>query len=280
MYDGGAGDRRQLLHAIDLMTVHDWENAKSALERIDDPVAGRLHLMVGECERREREQHRSLAFLRHEVGNALAIAIANLEGVIDGVLPANVSRWQGIAEALRDVTRLLERYNLETDEPVSAPVTDEVFSICALIAAQYAAISGLANAKDVRVAYYPCGKHHASCAAFRGDAVAMGQILRNVLINAVRYTPPGGNVELVCDRPDGQLLVTIRNSGPGIAPADAAHLFEEGYRGGNATRDDGSGLGLAVVAKLLKAFHGRAQLLDEGRDGTTFSIALPATPST
>ena len=266
----------QLLHAVDMLVAHDWEQAKLALETLDDPIAGRLHLLVGECERREREEKRHAAFLRHEIGNALSIAMATVEGMVDGVLPFETERLHVVDGALHDVAAMLERWRKGVTETELPSGCDETFNICALIGAQYAGITGLAQAKGVRVAYYPCGKAHDACRNFHGDPVAVAQILRNVLINAVRYTPPGGNVELACELPEGELVVTIRDSGPGIAPADAAHIFEEGYR---ASETPGEGLGLAVVDNLLRSFGGRARVVETSAAGTTFLIALPAVPA-
>lgn len=268
---------QQLLHAIDMMMVCDWENAKTAIEDLDDALSGRLHMLISECERREQENHRVAALMRHEMGNALSVAMANLEGVMDGVLACDRQRLEAMHEAMGTVSSLLDRWRRAPEGSPTETIRLETFNICALIGAQYAGITALADAKDVRVAFYPCGRKYSTCTQFRGDPVAIGQILRNVLINAVRYTPPGGNVELVCDRPDGDLLVTIRDSGPGIAPEDLPHVFEEGYRGDRASVE-GSGLGLTVVERLLQAFGGRARVVEEQRGGATFLIDLPAAP--
>ena len=266
---------QKLIHALDMMIVHDWENAKAALDDLHDPISGRLYMLVAECKRQEVRRQRRSALLRHEMGNALSVALANVEGIIDGIVPNESVRWEGIGEALRSVAAMLDRWRRGPDAEPAETVRIETFDICALVTAQYATISGLAEAKNVRVGFQPCGSQHERCSTFRGDPVAIGQILRNVLINAVRYTPPGGNVELACDWPGDRLQITIRDSGPGIPPQDAPHIFEEGYRS-PATAKQGSGLGLSVVATLLRELGGSARVVDEQGGGTTFSIELPA----
>jgi signal transduction histidine kinase len=149
------------------------------------------------------------------------------------------------------------------------------FNICALISAHAAAIAGLAGAKNVSIVYDPCGVLHQECMEYRGDPARVGQVLRNVLINAVRYTPPGGSVHVTCDREGNSLTLAVRDSGPGIEKEDLPHIFEAGYRGRN-TREKGSGLGLSVVSRLLSSLGGHARVESSDGSGVVFTIQLPA----
>jgi two-component system, OmpR family, phosphate regulon sensor histidine kinase PhoR len=105
------------------------------------------------------------------------------------------------------------------------------------------------------------------------------QVVTNLLGNAATYTPEEGQIEIRA-RPDpaaGQAVLTVRNSGPGIAPEDREHLFEKFYRGGNAlTRQDGgSGLGLAIVKSLVDLHHGTIAVESEPGKGAAFIVRLP-----
>ncbi len=271
----GTAVGESILHALDLTMLGDSEGAKALLEPLDDPFAGRLFLLICEFEQHEQARKRSLALIRHEIGNALSIAQANIEGIMDGVLPQTPERLDGIHEALTTAGRLLDDLKRSPEGLPSHAIRIETFNICAMIAAQYATITGLAEAKNVRVLFDPCGRKHSACTKFRGDPTRIGQILRNVLINAVRFTPPGGTVHLICDHPDGELTVTVRDTGPGIDPGDLPRIFDEGYRGSNSV---GSGLGLNVVSNLLKAFGGNARVVSERNGGATFTLSLPALP--
>lgn len=263
-----------ILHALDLATIEQWEEAKSLLEPLVDPIAGRLFLLVSEAERKERARKRGISLMRHEIGNALSIAQANVEGMMDGVLDVTRSRFEGIHEALVTAGTLLDDMKRAPAEAPVPPVRIQRFNICALISAQYATIAGLASSKNVSVRYDPCGMNHAECRDFAGDPVRVAQVLRNVLINAVRYSRPGGAIELHCDKPGAHLALTVRDSGPGIAPDEAARVFDEGYRGKNAS-GEGSGIGLNVVANLLRALGGDARVVNEERHGATFMLTLP-----
>jgi len=270
--------RSTILHAIDLASMREWDDAKMLLESIDDPVANRLFMLICELEEIEHVRLRQRSVIRHEVGNAITIAQANVEGIIDGLLPSTPARMEGIRSSLASAATIIDglRRLPEPGRPDDV-ICIEAFDICSLIGAHASAIAGLAEAKGVSVIYDSCGEHHRSCQTFRGDASGVGQILRNVLINAVRYTPPGGSVEISCDREGSDITLVVQDSGEGIAAEDVPYVFEEGYRGKNA-RKESSGLGLGVVKKLAKLFGGNARVVEDGKRGATFVITLPTTP--
>ena len=267
-----------LLHAMDLASVRDWDESKALLESMDDPIAGRFFMFVCALEQEAQLRDRHAATIRHEVGNALTIAQANVEGILDGILQSTPERLNGVLAALSSASAMIDALKrLPEADPLGDVVRIETFNICALIAAHAAAIAGLAESKNVRVEYEPCGTSRESCMSFRGDTSRVGQILRNVLINAVRYTPPGGSVNIRCDQPGSDLTLVISDSGVGITREDALHLFEPGYRGKNAS-GPGSGIGLGVVEKILKSLGGRARVASTEGAGTVFTITLPTIP--
>ena len=139
-------------------------------------------------------------------------------------------RYAGIYEALRDANYLLDdlRRACAPSEPRNSTIVIETFDICALLRAQCAAIQGLAEAKDVRVVYDPCGQKHDDCMQFRGDATRVDQVLRNVLINAVRYTPPGGEVDIECR---GLQTGRTRDLGSRLRPGNRAGRPAAHFRG-------------------------------------------------
>lgn len=97
-----------VLHALDLAAARNWRAAASALDALDDPVATRLRAFLLELEGTDAARARSDAKVRHEIGNALAIVQANLEGVIDGVLEPTAERLSGMRAALASAGALLE----------------------------------------------------------------------------------------------------------------------------------------------------------------------------
>jgi signal transduction histidine kinase len=118
-----------------------------------------------------------------------------------------------------------------------------------------------------------------SSAWVRADPGFLDRILRNLTSNAVRYTERG-RILIGCRRRGGELRIEVRDTGPGIAPAEQRLVFEEFYQIGNKARErsNGMGLGLAIVDRLAKLMHTRVELDSRPGLGATFSVAVPVAP--
>ena len=102
------------------------------------------------------------------------------------------------------------------------------------------------------------------------------RILANLLDNALKFTPPGGRVELLLrTAPDGVVL-QVRDSGRGIPLKDQPHIFERFYRADSSRSLPGNGLGLSLVAAIVKSYDGSISFESSGESGTCFTIHLPA----
>jgi signal transduction histidine kinase len=112
-----------------------------------------------------------------------------------------------------------------------------------------------------------------------GDRLRLGQLLDNVISNALKFTPPGGRVSIRTSRTNGSAFVEIEDTGVGIANEDLSHLFDRFYRteGAEESAVQGSGLGLAISQAIAEAHGGLIGVTSEENVGTTFRIALPAT---
>jgi len=110
-----------------------------------------------------------------------------------------------------------------------------------------------------------------------GDERRIRQVVFNLLSNAVKFTPQGGHVDVSATRVDGEVLVAVSDTGPGIAPADQARIFEEFQqaRASNGERPEGTGLGLALSRSLVELHGGRIWVESERGKGSTFSFTLP-----
>jgi len=114
-----------------------------------------------------------------------------------------------------------------------------------------------------------------------GDPRDLGQLCRNLLSNAIRYTPPGGRVRARLDRLGDRIRLRVEDSGIGIPEADLPRVFEEFYRASNA-RDRvpaGTGLGLAIVRSVAEQHGGTVVVSSEPGKGTCFTVELPAAPA-
>jgi signal transduction histidine kinase len=110
-----------------------------------------------------------------------------------------------------------------------------------------------------------------------GDAVMLRRLALNLIDNAVKFNRPGGEVRLALRADDTHALLTVGNSGPGIAPERRASLFERFYRGASDHNREtgGSGLGLSLCREIVRAHDGTIELARADDDWTEFSVRLP-----
>jgi len=101
-----------------------------------------------------------------------------------------------------------------------------------------------------------------------------------LLDNAVRYSKTKGKVEVVIERANGEIRVSVSDRGIGIAPEELEGIFERFRRGGNANshNEEGLGLGLPVAKAIVEAHKGRIEMDSRLGEGTTVTVALPASP--
>ncbi len=109
-----------------------------------------------------------------------------------------------------------------------------------------------------------------------GDRLRLGQLLSNLVSNAVKFTPEGGQVRVRTVQHGGTCQVEVTDSGIGIPVEDRAHLFERFYRASTATGTAGSGLGLAISKAIAEAHGGTIRIADSGGTGTRFVLEIPA----
>jgi signal transduction histidine kinase len=103
-------------------------------------------------------------------------------------------------------------------------------------------------------------------------------VIRNLLDNAIRYSPRGGTVSITVANHHGQVELAVRDEGPGIEPPELEHVFERFYRG-NPSRPpagEGSGLGLAICREIAEAHGGGMSATSTVGHGSTFRLRLPA----
>jgi signal transduction histidine kinase len=115
-----------------------------------------------------------------------------------------------------------------------------------------------------------------------GDADRLRQVLNNLIDNSLKYTPSGGRVRvsLGLDADDGQVVLSVADTGGGIGAADLAHVFERFYRGDKSRQREnptsGNGLGLSICESIVVAHGGTIEVQSEPGAGATFIVRLPA----
>jgi signal transduction histidine kinase len=115
----------------------------------------------------------------------------------------------------------------------------------------------------------------------RGDRDRLKQALLNLGINALQYTPPGGCVTLGLEQRDGYALLSVADTGVGIAEEDLGQVFDRFYRAdrSRSRHSGGAGLGLSIVKRVAEAHGGYATVASIPGRGSTFALWLPLPPA-
>lgn len=117
-------------------------------------------------------------------------------------------------------------------------------------------------------------------AVLSGDPTLLRELLANLVDNAIKYTPDGGEVTLTCRLDGTRVLIRVADSGPGIPASERGRIFERFYRS-PAARGTGSGLGLSIASEIVTAHGGTITVLDRGASGgTVLLLDLPAMSAT
>jgi signal transduction histidine kinase len=107
------------------------------------------------------------------------------------------------------------------------------------------------------------------------DAVRVRQVFANLLDNSLKYTAPGGHIDVTCEKLAGQIVVRFVDSGMGISADEQQRIWARLYRGDKSRSQRGLGLGLSLVKAIVEAHQGRASVRSEIGMGSTFTVELP-----
>jgi len=109
-----------------------------------------------------------------------------------------------------------------------------------------------------------------------GNPTRLRQMISNLVVNALKFSPPGQTVTVRLNAEENQLIIQVQDRGPGIPPADQPYIFNKFYRASNISQDTpGLGLGLSIVKTIVENHGGRIWVESTMGDGSTFTIVLP-----
>jgi signal transduction histidine kinase len=174
----------------------------------------------------------------------------------------NAERLLGMLNNLLDLTRL-EQGGENLDRRPEAPE--------GLLRNAADTIRSRAEEKNVTVAL----DVPADLPPIAADAERLAHALDNLLDNALKYTDPGGKITLAAAAVDGEVVLSVADTGAGIPPEHLPHVFERFFRVPGQSRDQGTGLGLAIVKEIAEAHGGSVQCESRLGAGTVFRVHLP-----
>ncbi len=239
-------------------------------------LAESFNKMSGDLARSFNLRKQMTADIAHELRTPLSLIIGHAEAVHDGVLPPSAENFEIIreeAERLEQLVNDLRTLSLADAGELSLdfqPV--EIHKLLSDIKAHYMIPF---NQKRISLNLEPAP----GIVSANLDPIRFSQVLTNILDNALRYTPENGHVDISTKQVDTQIEIAIQDSGQGVTPEEAAHLFDRFYRADpsrSRTRDDGgSGLGLAIAKSIIEMHRGKIWAESEKGKGLKVLITLP-----
>jgi signal transduction histidine kinase len=257
--------------------AHGAPSARVPVRGTDElaQLAGAFNEMAGSLERAEHVRRQLLADVAHELRNPLATVESYIEAMSDGVLAADEENWSAIRAETTRLNRLVndlrEVSRAEAHELDLHPVPT---ALRAVVENATRAAAPAYTAKKVTLD----AELSAQPLTIEIDRERIAEVLANLLANALRHTPTGGEVHISA-QPDGPFAeVAITDTGEGIEPEHLDRIFERFYRIDPARSRDsgGTGIGLAIVRAIVEAHNGTVTASSDGvGEGATFTIRLP-----
>ncbi|MFO0876016.1 MAG: ATP-binding protein [Gemmataceae bacterium] len=230
-----------------------------------------------ELRRLERLRQEFVANVSHELKTPLSVIKVCVETLLDGAVEDAQHRGRFLEQIANQADRLhaliLDLLSLARIESGAELFDFEAVALEALAQACADRHRPRAEARQQTLIVAPGGESLRAWA----DEEAVGQILDNLLDNALKYTPEGGRIEIRCFRHEDQVCFEVADTGIGIPGADLPRIFERFYRVDKARSREmgGTGLGLSIVKHLVQAMHGTVRAASVTGQGTTFRVALP-----
>ncbi len=231
--------------------------------------------MAAQLEQTENMRRELIADVSHELRTPLTAIKGYSEGLMDGVLPANDETYERIHKEADRMQRLVaDLQELSRVEAEGFSVQARLISLSGLERSLRNQIGKPFDEKGVTLEF----DIPAKLPKILADEDRLGQILLNLLGNALQFTPTGGRVLVTVVGADGVIRIQVSDTGAGIAAEHLPLIFNRFYRvdKSRSRSDGGSGIGLTIAKRLVEAHGGHIWAESPGFDmGSTFSFTLP-----
>jgi signal transduction histidine kinase len=239
-------------------------------------VAESFNQMAEQLERQEKLRRDMLADVSHELRHPLHVLLGSQQAILDGVYPLTMQEIDRLLEQTRNLSSLVDDlHELAQAEARELSLHMQRTNLSELLYYTTEAFRPLALSGSIElISDIPQSPVYALV-----DAARVRQVVQNLLVNAIRYTPAGGSVNVSLSIAERDFVkISIKDSGIGIKPENIASIFDRFYREDSSRERvlPGSGLGLAITKALVEAHGGRIEVHSPGVDlGSTFTVFMP-----
>lgn len=237
--------------------------------------------MAAQLEQVESMRRQLIGDVSHELRTPLTAIKGSMEGLLDGILPADAETYQQIHAEADRLSRLVDDLQeLSRVEAHAYPLDFRETDLSALVATTIKRLTPTARAKRITLT----SSLPRDLPRLLADEDRLGQVLTNLAANGIQYTPEGGAVTISAEIKENNLQVAVTDTGVGIPPEHLAHIFTRFYRvdkSRSRAAGGGSGIGLTIARHLVEAHGGKIWAESEGEGkGSRFVFTLPVRIST
>jgi signal transduction histidine kinase len=239
-----------------------------------EEVAHAFNFMKDSLKANEEARHKLVADVAHELRTPLAVLRGNFESMQEGITEPTQETMVCLHDEVLRLSRIVQDLlNLGQMESGGFPLSLQPTRLEDVIVRVVSVFAAETDARGIHLETNMQG----ALPTIQADPDRIAQVLVNLLANAVHYTPDGGRISVSASCVDGDIVVSLTDSGPGISEEDLPHVFDRFYRTDRA-RDratGGTGLGLAIARGIITAHKGSIWVESEPGLGTTFTFSLP-----
>jgi signal transduction histidine kinase len=236
-------------------------------------LAASFNQMSQDLSRATHARRQMTADIAHDLRTPLSVISGYTEALSEGKLPGTPEIYTVLYQETQHLSRLIDDLRtLSLADAGELPLTPQPIDPQILLERAVVRHAVTAQQHQVTLRLEP----GAGLPQVAVDPERIAQVLDNLVSNALRHTPEGGEIRLSAAAAGGSVLLRVQDTGSGIAAEDIPHIFDRFYRGDKARSQNGeSGLGLAIARSIVAA-HGGTIAVDSQLDqGTTFTISLP-----
>ena len=240
-----------------------------------DALAEAFNKMASDLQHAAELRNNLMADVSHELRTPLTVLEGNLRAALDHVYELDEEQIANLYEQTRHLIRLVsELRELTLAEAAQLPLVREAVDLRPLVQESAAVFEPLMEEKGLQLLVQLAP----TLPTVNVDSARLRQLLHNLLANALRHTPTGGQVTVGVAPTAGRVRLTVQDTGEGVEPQHLEHIFDRFYRTdpSRSRETGGSGLGLAIVKAIVEAHGGEVTATSAGVGrGTRFTIFLP-----
>jgi signal transduction histidine kinase len=233
-------------------------------------LASAFDQMADAVDRQEQLRRDLVADVAHELRTPIAVLQASHEAFLDGIAEPTPAQLTSLHDEVLRLARIVgDLQTLAEADAAALRLTKDRIDLADIAASAADALAGRFEAAGITLT------RRLSPAMVLGDAGRLHQVATNLLTNALKFTPAGGEVTIEVRPASQNAVLKVSDTGTGISHDDLPRIFDRFWRGRGAARTSGSGIGLSIAAELTRAHGGELTAASTEGQGTQMTLTLP-----